>query len=226
MRHFRDCCVWAAVAAATLSALLAVSMADAQAGPIDVVLDKLKADGPARKLTEENFEHDTQASGAMTSGNWLILFVPGSDGATTDRRSPEAVSGIVSFDSFVRLSTEVLRTYQVVPAYVLCDESPSLCKRFEVTNSSAKLVVLSARRMYPYPAEQIRSMSDLELFVSDFRRIDSSAVPPPLPGMMKWGQLILLLGGAIGTFLLWSFTLRRTSAPLPPSMATFHSKTD
>ncbi|KAG5472854.1 hypothetical protein LSCM4_02179 [Leishmania orientalis] len=89
----------------------------------------------------------------MTSGNWLVLFVPGNDGVTADRRSVEAVTVIASFDSLVRVSTEVVSAYQVVPAYVLCDESPSLCKRFKVANSSAKLVILSGGRMYSYPVE-------------------------------------------------------------------------
>ncbi|CBZ28939.1 hypothetical protein LMXM_29_2621 [Leishmania mexicana MHOM/GT/2001/U1103] len=226
MRSLRAICFLAAVSAVMLGALLALTSADAQVELIDAGPYKLPGDCPAKHLTGENFEHDTQASGGMTSGNWLILFVPSNDGATTDLYSRQAVNEIASFDAFVRISTETLTTYQVLPAYVLCDESPALCGRFKVEKSSAKLVILSARRMYPYPSEQIRSVNDIELFVSVFRRIESSAIPPPLPGMTMWGQLILLLGGIIGILVLQSFATRHTSAPLPPSTTACRAKTD
>ncbi|KAI5689838.1 hypothetical protein MNV84_06013 [Leishmania braziliensis] len=226
MHSSRGLCFLAALALVTLCALFVLPTTDAQAELIGAAPYKLKVDCPAKHLTEENFEHDTQASGGMTSGNWLILFVPSSDAATTDRYSQQVVDEITSFDSFVRLSTEVLSMYQVLPAYVLCDESPALCARFSVEKSSAKLIILSARRMYPYPEQHIRSVTDMELFVSVFRRMESRAVPPPLPGMTIWRQLILLLGGAIGIALVWSFAPRRMSAPLPPSLSSTHVKMD
>ncbi|KAG5496712.1 hypothetical protein JIQ42_03544 [Leishmania sp. Namibia] len=226
MRDSRGLCSSAAVTAFTLGALFALTMAEAQAELTAAVSYKLKADCPAKHLTEKNFEHDTQASGSMTSGNWRVLFVPGNDGATADRRSAGAVTVIVSFDSLVRVSTEVVSAYQAVPAHVLCDESPSLCKRFKVANSSAKLVILSGGRMYSYPAKQIRSVNDIKLFVSDFRGIESGAVPPPLPSLTVWKRLALLLGGVIGIRLVQSCALRRTSAPLPPGMTAIHPKTD
>ncbi|KAG5473247.1 hypothetical protein CUR178_03167 [Leishmania enriettii] len=80
--------------------------------------------------------------------------------------------------------------------------------------------------MYSCTAEQIRSMNDIKLFVSDFRSIDSGAVPPPLPLLKVWKRLALLLGGVIGIRLVRSCALRRKSAPLQPGMTVIHPKTD
>lgn len=192
---------------------------------------KLKEDCPARHLTDDNFEHDTQASGGTTSGNWLILFVPSNDGATAERFSQQSVTEVESFDAFVRLSPEVLSTYQVIPAYVLCDESAALCERFKVEESAAKLVILSARRLYPYPTARVRSVDDIELFVSMFRRIASSAIPPPAGGMPMFVQFLVLVASVIGIFVVRSISLRRMNGPLPPpssstSTAKLPLKTD
>ncbi|KAG5498761.1 hypothetical protein JKF63_03049 [Porcisia hertigi] len=220
-------CLLAVLSALSLCASLALATADAQPDLVGAAPYRLKEDCPAQHLTEENFERDTQASSGMTSGNWLILFVPCNDASTVDRHSRQAVKGIVAFDAFVRNSTQVLRNYQVVPAYVLCDESRALYTRFNTEKSIPKLVMLSSRRMYTCPAEQMLSVDDIELFVSTFRSIESSAVPPPLTGQSIWGQLILLLGGVIAFFfILRSLALSRMSAPLPPSMTASHSKAD
>ncbi|GET90868.1 hypothetical protein LtaPh_3026000 [Leishmania tarentolae] len=216
----------AALAAVTLGALLALTTTDVRALLTDAVPYRVPEDCPAKHLTAANFEHDTQASGGMTSGNWLILFVPSNDGATADRHSRQAVSEIASFDSFVRLSAEVLSTHQVLPAYVLCDESPALCVRFKVENSSAKLIILSARHMHLCPSEQTRTVSGIELFVSGFRRTEGSAVPPPQPGFMMQGRLLLLLGGIVGIVVLRLFVTCQRCAPRPPSATAFRAKTD
>lgn len=177
----------------------------------------------ARRLNEHNFEHDTQATTGMTSGNWLILFVPSNEGATAQDHSQQAVHEIAMFEGFVNLPKATLDTYQVVPAYVVCDESPALCRRFGVEKLS-RLVLLAGSRMYPYPSEQVRSVDDIELFVTIFRRIQSSAIPPVRPPMAVWGQLLLLVVGVLGIFLVRSYSMQRMCAPLPKGMVMPHPK--
>ncbi|KAG5473248.1 hypothetical protein CUR178_03168 [Leishmania enriettii] len=69
MRHSRGLCSSAAAAAFTLGALFALTMTEVQDELTAAVSYKLKSDRPAKHLTEKNFEHDTQASGSVTSGN-------------------------------------------------------------------------------------------------------------------------------------------------------------
>ncbi|KAK7195423.1 hypothetical protein NESM_000469500 [Novymonas esmeraldas] len=215
------CCL---TAVAVVCAVVAATVGHATADPGDAVPYRLREDCPAKHLTEENFEHVTQASGGMTSGNWLIFFVPSNDGATVDQHSDQTVHSIASFDAFVRLSPEVLSTYHVLPAFVVCDESPGVCARFSTADSPARLLILSARRMYPFPADHIRTVDDIELFVSAFRRMHSSAVPPPQPGMKMGGQLLLLLAGVIGIVVVRSVALQRMNGPLPPPASATHEK--
>ncbi|KPA83332.1 hypothetical protein ABB37_02988 [Leptomonas pyrrhocoris] len=185
---------------------------------------RVSDDCGAKRLTENTFEHDTQATSGMTSGNWLIFFVPSNEGATAQHFSQQTVHEIAMFEAFVKLPKATLDTYQVVPAYVVCDESPALCLRFSEGKLSSRLVLLSNSRMYPYPKDHIRTVDDIELFVTIFRRIQSSAIPPVRPTMAVWGQLALLVVGVLGIFLVRSYSMSRMYGPLPPGGPTPHSK--
>lgn len=224
MRCTRPFTVLAAVVVVLFALLFSsgigrVRAQDALSGPY-----RIREDCPAKRLTEQNFEHDTQATSGMTSGNWLIIFVPSNEGATTQHFSQQTVNELAMFEAFVRLPKERLDTYHVVPAYVVCDESPALCLRFSVDTLSSKLVLLGDSRMYPYPGDHARSVDDIELFVTVFRRIQSSAIPPVRPPMAVWGQLVILVIGVLGIFLVRSYSMSRIYGPLSKSTLPYNPK--
>jgi hypothetical protein len=203
------------------SGLCAVNAQSTAAGPY-----RVSEDCNARHLTDHNFEHDTQATSGMTSGNWLIIFVPSNEGTTAQHFSQQTVNEIAMFEAFVKLPAPTLDSYHVVPAYVLCDESPALCLRFSVDKLPSKMVLLGDNRMYPFPGDHVRSVDDIELFVTVFRRIQSSAIPPVKPAMAVWGQLLLLVVGVIGIFLVRSYSMHRMYGSLPKGDLPHHSKDD
>ncbi|KPI85971.1 hypothetical protein ABL78_4973 [Leptomonas seymouri] len=176
---------------------------------------RVSANCSAKHLTERNFEHDTQATSGTTSGNWLIMFIPRNEGTSAQDFSQKTVNEIAVFEAFLKLPKTTLDAYRVVPAYVVCDESPALCLRFSVDKVPSKLVLLSNSRMYPYPGNHARSVDDIELFLTIFHRVQSSAIPPVRPAVALWGQLALLVVGVLGIFLTRSYLMNRMYGPLP-----------
>lgn len=167
----------------------------------------------AVRLTDSNFEHDTQASSGMTSGVWLVLFVPSNIDASPTRFSEYAVQTIRYFEAFTQLPPDMLDTYQVVSAVVECDNSPALCSRFTVAAHATKLVLLRAGKMYLLPMEEMQSVDAIERFISISRRIQGNDIPAT-PSSALQTQLIMLIGGIIGIVGVRYYIQRRlTVAP-------------
>ena len=118
------------------------------------------------KLTDQTFEHQTQASTGMTTGSWFVFFVENSktcDHAcqqitSTIRKLSSSSSGdtttpTVEEDEAIEdeeeSSTTSLTDQGILFASVDCETSPTTCSRFNVLPPA--LLYFHKKAMYPYP---------------------------------------------------------------------------
>eukprot|EP00535_Pseudo-nitzschia_heimii_P001941 CAMPEP_0197177696 /NCGR_PEP_ID=MMETSP1423-20130617/3216_1 /TAXON_ID=476441 /ORGANISM="Pseudo-nitzschia heimii, Strain UNC1101" /LENGTH=239 /DNA_ID=CAMNT_0042627289 /DNA_START=85 /DNA_END=804 /DNA_ORIENTATION=+ len=91
-------------------------------------------------LTDDTFEHQTQASTGMTTGSWLVLFT------LPNCKSCESVRPVL--EELGRDEEAVERG--VVLASVDCAKEEGVCLRFSVSKLPV-LLYLHKKRMYAYP---------------------------------------------------------------------------
>ncbi|VEU40526.1 unnamed protein product [Pseudo-nitzschia multistriata] len=154
-----------------------------------VLLSSLSSTASAEfvTLTDETFEHQTQASTGMTTGSWLVLFgIPN----CSNCESLKPVLAELGSD-------EELYERGILTASVDCSEKGSgVCFRFSATRLPV-LVYLHKKRMYRYPLfrdvdNEFRTLptaSDLKYFMeTGFVEAGAEAIPEPpsaLEALMK-----------------------------------------
>jgi len=151
-----------------------------------------------RSLSEENFEHLTQASSGATTGDWLVAFVD--EGFQEDLASQLALDTIAAEYK-----------HQLSVALVDINSSPKLAKRFKVSPlSSASLTLRYFRleKMYFYEFDRM-NFQTLKAFVTGgYRNVRVEKVPgEPTPFDQLVENVVVRLKDLgypnfIGTFIL------------------------
>eukprot|EP00529_Nitzschia_sp_RCC80_P027166 CAMPEP_0113462960 /NCGR_PEP_ID=MMETSP0014_2-20120614/12386_1 /TAXON_ID=2857 /ORGANISM="Nitzschia sp." /LENGTH=287 /DNA_ID=CAMNT_0000354889 /DNA_START=181 /DNA_END=1044 /DNA_ORIENTATION=- /assembly_acc=CAM_ASM_000159 len=121
------------------------------------------------ELTDETFEHQTQASTGMTTGSWFVFFFENSQQKecgppcrqisstlaklTTDNAPEEAGE-----DPTSSTSSSSLADQGIIFASVDCEASPVTCTRFNILPPA--LLYFHKKAMYPYPGGSSSSVGD------------------------------------------------------------------
>jgi thiol-disulfide isomerase/thioredoxin len=114
------------------------------------------------KLTDDTFEHQTQASTGSTTGSWLILFhVPNC--SSCDRLKP-------TLDELG--DDEELYENGIVLGSVDCSTNPNVCLRFSTTKLPV-LMYLHKKRLYRYPLKKEHDEFDNLLILPDTKKLKS-----------------------------------------------------
>lgn len=134
-----------------------------EASDLYMWLDKAGTKALSKELTDDTFEHLTQASTGSTTGHWLVLFYQ------QDCQ-----------DHFVVLeSLGVSEKLWMNVARVNLDQNPKLKKRFKVT-SCPELIYFREGKMYRYETKKY-DLPSLTSFVNSwFRNVKASPVPQSL----------------------------------------------
>ena len=124
-------------------------------------------------LTEETFEHDTQAATGATTGDWFVMF--SDDSCDHCQRAQPAWEQLA-------LARDVHHTSIAV---VKCSSSDSswVCKRFEV-RSYPTFFLLRRGKMYSYDGKRDKD-SLLKFLLTSTSDLSASAQAPPA----EWGIL-------------------------------------
>jgi len=126
-------------------------------------------------LTDETFEHQTQASTGATTGSWLLLFsVPNCASCDTLKPILEELG-----------TDEELYENGIVLGSVDCSENSGVCLRFSTTKLPV-LMYLHKKNLYRYPRDEEfgsfpPTLKDLKSFVlTDYaQRAEAELVPNP-----------------------------------------------
>mmetsp|Transcript_95 Transcript_95/g.275 ORF Transcript_95/g.275 Transcript_95/m.275 type:complete len:231 (-) Transcript_95:95-787(-) len=129
-------------------------------------------------LTDQTFEHQTQASTGMTTGSWLVLFgIPNCE-------SCELLKPVLKELG----DDEELYESGIVTGSVNCSENQDVCFRFSTTKVPV-LMYLHKKRLYRYPRDEEfgspPTLEDLKSFVlRDFaEKSEAEAIPDPPSAM-------------------------------------------
>lgn len=158
---------------------------------VSVVLVVLLFTASAAKvhlLTEETFEHDTQAATGATTGNWFVMFKSESCGFCHQARP--------AFDAL----SDSAEDHATNIAVVDCSDSEWVCTRFAI-NSYPSFIMFARGKMYKYTGS--RSTEDFIKFISGeyINSAEAVAVPPPLTftgkiassmSMITWEEIALI----------------------------------
>jgi len=121
-------------------------------------------------LTDETFEHQTQASTGQTTGKWLVMMSPASCVRACNAMANilEGLSSTLGDDDDSNIITSRLDT----------QSSPITAERFEVVDHPT-LIYFANRRMYRYYGET--TLDDIKAFVTtDYVEQKGEPVPAPL----------------------------------------------
>jgi thiol-disulfide isomerase/thioredoxin len=122
-------------------------------------------------LTDETFEHQTQASTGMTTGSWLVLF------SVPDCHSCEAIKPVLENLG----SDEEVHERGIVLGSVDCSKNSGVCLRFS-TSKLPVLLYLHKKQMYTVPRdEEFGNLPTLENLKSFVLGPTSQAEPIPDP---------------------------------------------
>lgn len=114
------------------------------------------------KLTDDTFEHQTQASTGSTTGSWLILFhVPNCK--SCDGLKP-TLDGLGN--------DEELYENGIVLGSVDCSTNPNVCLRFSTTKLPV-LMYLHKKRLYRYQLKKEHDEFDNLLILPDMMKLKS-----------------------------------------------------
>ena len=117
-------------------------------------------------LTDETFEHQTQASTGQTTGKWFVMFGAVWCGYACNKLNP---------------ILEELNVEGVLTARVDTTANTETGRRFEIY-AHPTLLFFANRQMYPYHGEQTKEA--IEAFVSGgYAETEGKPVPPP-PGFV------------------------------------------
>lgn len=106
------------------------------------------------ELTDENFEHLTQASSGQTTGKWLVNF-----------SSPTCPHCVSLYPTYKQLSETLMTTEEhkqsgVIVALVDSGKNPKLLQRFSV-NSFPTLLYFADQSMFQFPPKSPRTQDSL-----------------------------------------------------------------
>eukprot|EP00246_Nothoceros_aenigmaticus_P009402 TRINITY_DN2490_c0_g2_i1.p1 TRINITY_DN2490_c0_g2~~TRINITY_DN2490_c0_g2_i1.p1 ORF type:complete len:221 (-),score=35.58 TRINITY_DN2490_c0_g2_i1:954-1616(-) len=133
-----------------LAALLAPSLSSADESQPEI-----------RKLTDQNFEHDTQAGTGQTTGHWLVLFTKDSPASKEAR------------EVFIKTAAQL--EGQPILAEVDIETSPNTAKRFAV-EIVPELRLFRDRSMVKYAGDW--DAEDILLFIQEgWKALPKDAVP-------------------------------------------------
>jgi len=125
-------------------------------------------------LTDQTFEHQTQASTGMTTGSWLVLF------SIPDCPSCESLKPVIEDLG----KDEEVYERGIVLGSVDCSQNQGVCFRFSATKLPV-LLYLHKKQMYTYPRDEefgsLPSLEDLKSFVltpGDIVKGESIPDPP------------------------------------------------
>lgn len=114
------------------------------------------------ELTDDTFEHQTQASVGMTTGSWLVLFhMPNCNSCNKLKPVMEELS-----------ADEELHEQGIVLGSVDCSQNLSVCHRFSMTKLPV-LLYLHQKQMYRYPLKREHTEFDNILVLPDTKKLKS-----------------------------------------------------
>lgn len=128
-------------------------------------------------LTDQTFEHQTQASTGMTTGSWLVLF------SVPNCQSCESLKPVLED---LGRDEEVFEN-GVVLGSVDCTESHDVCLRFSTTKLPV-LLYLHKKKLYKYPRDEEfgspPTLEDLKSFVLAPGQTSEGEPIPDLPSIL------------------------------------------
>lgn len=125
-----------------------------------------------RDLTEENFEHLTQASSGATTGDWLVAF--GTDAASWK----DAAAARLALDT---VAAEY--KHQLSVAFVDIKTNPKLAERFRVISASTStgnpliLRYFRLEKMYSFDLDKLNFQTLRAFVTGGYRHVKSEKVP-------------------------------------------------
>jgi len=117
------------------------------------------------KLTDDTFEHQTQASTGSTTGSWLILF------HLPDCKSCDKLKPIL--DELGK--DEELYENGIVSGSVDCSTNLHVCRRFSTTKLPV-LMYLHKKRLYRYPLKREHNEFDNLMVLPDVKKLKSFVI--------------------------------------------------
>ncbi len=135
-------------------------------------------------LTDQTFEHQTQASTGMTTGSWFVLF------SVPDCKPCEDLKPLLED---LGKDEEVFER-GIVLGSVDCSKNQSVCLRFS-TSKLPVLLYLHKKKMYRYPRENQEfdtTLEDLKSFVLS-PSTEGEAIPDPPSALDSMLKPILLI---------------------------------
>ncbi|XP_076818727.1 thioredoxin domain-containing protein-like [Clavelina lepadiformis] len=125
---------------------------------------------PLPELSDETFEHLTQASTGATTGDWLIMFANG--------QRPECMKP--NLPDLATTAARLRRRKNV--AIVNTSVCPVIGKRFEIhpQNHCVKLLFFHRTEMYHYDKTDRSSAALLKYVLQDYSKDEVLKIPPPL----------------------------------------------
>lgn len=123
--------------------------------------------GEVVTLTDDTFEHQTQASTGMTTGSWLIFFKA--------QRCPHCNKLMPQYEDLS--NDEELLERGIVLATLDVKDCPRVMNRFMIRGFPS-LIYLHKKQLYEYSGK--RSYESLKEFVLDgFEKVEAKSIPPP-----------------------------------------------
>jgi hypothetical protein len=128
------------------------------------------------QLTDENFEHLTQASSGQTTGKWFVNF-----------SSPKCPHCVKLYPVWNELAEQMKSDPEssVLIGIVDISQNPKLVNRFQI-KSMPTLYFFANGGMYEYEPHRSRSVQEFVLFATgDYQRGDKKQVPSTPKGILK-----------------------------------------
>jgi thiol-disulfide isomerase/thioredoxin len=135
-------------------------------------------------LTDENFEHQTQASTGMTTGSWLIFFKA--------KRCPHCNKLMPHYESLSQ--DEELMERGIVLAMMDVNDCPAVMNRFMIRGFPT-LIFLHQKKLYEYSGR--RDYEPLKEFVlNGFQNssVEAKSIPPPPSALGYYIKLFTAIG--------------------------------
>jgi len=159
-------------------------------------------------LTDQTFEHQTQASTGMTTGSWLVLF------SVPDCPSCESLKPVLE-----ELGTdEEVYESGIVLGSVDCSQNQAVCLRFSTTKLPV-LLYLHKKQLYKFPRDEEfgtpPTLESLKSFVLSPNASLAQAIPDPPSALDAFLKPILLVAeknplagyAILGMMALMGFTI-------------------
>ncbi|KAL3675209.1 hypothetical protein R1sor_025157 [Riccia sorocarpa] len=149
--------------------------------------DEFEGTPTLRVLTDDNFEHDTQAATGQTTGIWLVLFW---SHHSLPSRNAEA--------TLLQVYTQMRHSHLLI-AGVNVSSNPRTVKRFNIEKVPV-LILFRDRRMYTYQGHWA-VMNIIRFVKSGYQSVTSETVPKEITYYDELFETLLLHYQAIITYL-------------------------